>query len=610
MKIVVLDFETFFCKKTYTLSRMTTEEYVRDPRFEALCVSVVSDGKGVAIPQHLLKQFFDSQDWSQIAVVAHHAQFDGLILSEHYGVKPAFWFDTISMARVVYGPHQRVSLAALLKLHGMEPKTINYDEQSGKRWSQMGEHTRKMMLDGAVHDSIQTEKLFKMMLPLVPKLELQVIDRTIRTFTEPRAEGDLNKLREICYEEINRKENALHELKVSKADLQSAPKFTQLLEAEGVEVEYKYTKTIDKITRDFKKAPAFAKSDPFMQELLEDGNPRVRALAEARLDSKSTINETRSFRILRMAERGPLCIYLHHAGTHTLRAAGGDKMNWLNMPRGGELRKSVRAPEGYKLSIKDYSQFEFRLALKVAGQDDKLDMVAAGGDAYCQFGANLYGRTITKADEEERYICKQVVLGSQYRQGKTKLHRELNFKHRVPVDEDFCEHAVKVYRYEEYPMIGGRNGVWKQLDKLIPFLANRDTFAWKCFTFKDGKCYLPNGCYMFFQNLEFRKNQYSQEGGSWFFEKKPGRWQNFHGGVFFENLIQFLQRCIAAEAFAKMPKEWPVILWPYDEFVNVVPTSEAEDAHKELISIMGREIDWFPGLPLKIEGGVHDVYQK
>jgi DNA polymerase len=610
MRIIVLDFETYFDRQTYTLNKMTTEEYIRDPRFEALCVSIVHQGKGVAIQQEHLKPFFANYDWSETAVVAHHAQFDGLILSHHFGIKPKFWFDTISMARIVYGPHQRVSLAALLKLHGMDPKTIDYGEQSGKRWHQMGERTRKMMLDGAVHDSVQTEKLFYMMLPKVPKIELELIDRTVRAFTEPRAVGDLQALRKVCLDEVNKKEDMLSELRVERSDLQSAATFQKLLEAEGVEVEFKYTKTIDKKTGEFRKAPAFAKTDGFMQELLESDFPRIRALAEARLGFKSVLNETRSGRMLRMAERGDMCIYMHHAGTHTLRVTGGDSMNWINLPRGGMIRKSICAPKGYKLSVKDYSGFELRLALKIAGQEDKLQHLANGGDIYCDFGTILYERTITKADEVERYISKQVVLGSQYRQGKTKLHGELNFKHKVPVDEDFCERAVKVYRYEEYPMIGGKQGVWKQLDKLIPLLATHETFEWKCFTFKYGRCYLPNGCYMFFENLEFRENKHTIGGGSWFFEKKKGRWVNFHGGIFFENLIQFLQRCVAAEAFVKMPRELQVILWPYDEFVNVVPESEAESAHRELIRIMKKEISWLPGLPIAVEGGVYDRYEK
>ena len=34
-RILVIDFETAWDRKEYTLSKMTTEEYVRDPRFKA-----------------------------------------------------------------------------------------------------------------------------------------------------------------------------------------------------------------------------------------------------------------------------------------------------------------------------------------------------------------------------------------------------------------------------------------------------------------------------------------------------------------------------------------------------------------------------------------------
>lgn len=39
MNILTLDFETFF-SSDYTLSKLTTEAYIRDPRFEALCLGI------------------------------------------------------------------------------------------------------------------------------------------------------------------------------------------------------------------------------------------------------------------------------------------------------------------------------------------------------------------------------------------------------------------------------------------------------------------------------------------------------------------------------------------------------------------------------------------
>ena len=44
-RVLVIDFETAWDRREYTLSKMTTEEYVRDPRFKAwgLCWKEVGE---------------------------------------------------------------------------------------------------------------------------------------------------------------------------------------------------------------------------------------------------------------------------------------------------------------------------------------------------------------------------------------------------------------------------------------------------------------------------------------------------------------------------------------------------------------------------------------
>ena len=47
MNIITIDFETYY-DKDYSLSKMTTEEYIRDERFEVIGVSVkVGDAEPV-----------------------------------------------------------------------------------------------------------------------------------------------------------------------------------------------------------------------------------------------------------------------------------------------------------------------------------------------------------------------------------------------------------------------------------------------------------------------------------------------------------------------------------------------------------------------------------
>ena len=46
MNIITLDFETYYDSKTFTLKKQTTEEYIRDPKFQVIGVAVkVNNGE-------------------------------------------------------------------------------------------------------------------------------------------------------------------------------------------------------------------------------------------------------------------------------------------------------------------------------------------------------------------------------------------------------------------------------------------------------------------------------------------------------------------------------------------------------------------------------------
>ena len=124
-KILVIDFETRWDSKEYTLSKMTTEEYVRDPRFKAfgLCYKTLDVDEGITWVSHDdIQEWVDSVDWSRTAVLAHNAQFDISILSWVYGAKPCFIFDSLSMARALRGVEAGNSLMKLAEIYELPPK--------------------------------------------------------------------------------------------------------------------------------------------------------------------------------------------------------------------------------------------------------------------------------------------------------------------------------------------------------------------------------------------------------------------------------------------------------------------------------------------------------
>lgn len=318
MQLITLDYETYFDDE-YSLKKMTTEEYVRSSRFKVHCVGV-KKGKEPA--------YIERGDLSYLngcAVLCHHAHFDGLILSHHYGVKPAFWFDTLSMARMALPHLKSHSLEALAGHFGLGMKTIDYNAFKGKR--ELDEATQYMLEEGCKHDVELTYAIFKKLLPFVSLEELRVIDLTIRMFTEPALRFNSHKAKEELEAIKINKERIISDCGVTKEQLSSSKKFSEILISLGIEVPMKVSPTTGKLI------PALSKTDEGMKALLDHENETVQVLVAARLEAKSTINETRLESLLGMDSRGPLTVYLKYYGAHTGRFSGGGGVNFQNFPR-------------------------------------------------------------------------------------------------------------------------------------------------------------------------------------------------------------------------------------------------------------------------------------
>src|ERR1700677_1033986 len=164
-----MDAETYF-DDTYTLKKMTTEAYIRDPRFEChgWAIKWGKDTEAKWYDDRQWREILKHEDWSQIGVICHHAQFDGLILSHHYGIKPAFWFDSLSMGRLVLGNHLSLGLDSLSKSFGLEPKSVPYDLFKGRRWCDLSNDIRISLASGACHDVELTWTIFERLLKGFP----------------------------------------------------------------------------------------------------------------------------------------------------------------------------------------------------------------------------------------------------------------------------------------------------------------------------------------------------------------------------------------------------------------------------------------------------------
>ncbi len=133
MDIVTIDFETFY-SKDFSLSKMTTEAYVRSPEFEVIGVGVkVNKDPAVWYSGSNVKGFLTGLDYSDKAILCHNTAFDGAILAWHYGIKPKLWLDTLSMARPSHQMTVGGSLKALATYYGLGQKGEEVLNAIGKR---------------------------------------------------------------------------------------------------------------------------------------------------------------------------------------------------------------------------------------------------------------------------------------------------------------------------------------------------------------------------------------------------------------------------------------------------------------------------------------------
>ena len=187
MRILTLDFETFY-SQTYSLSKLTTEEYVRGDEFEVVGVAVqVDDAEPVWCTgdDETILKFLKGFDFESNLALAHNAMFDAAILTWHYGIKPKGWLDTLSMARAVHGTEVGGSLKALTEHYQLGAKGTEVNDAKGLRRLAFGAEQLAQYGKYCENDVALTYALFMEMSQDFPPFELRLIDLTLRMFSEP-----------------------------------------------------------------------------------------------------------------------------------------------------------------------------------------------------------------------------------------------------------------------------------------------------------------------------------------------------------------------------------------------------------------------------------------
>jgi hypothetical protein len=297
--MITLDFETYY-SKTYSLSKLTTEEYVNGDEFEVIGVGIKVGDKPTIFytgTKEELKAYLDLYDIPNQILLCHNTFFDATILSEYFGITAKRYIDTLSMARAIHGISVGGSLAKLVEYYELGAKGTEVVNALGKHLKDFTEEELARYGEYCVNDVEVTYKLFHALMPHFNTQELSLIDITIKMATNPTLTIDLPMLESYLHEVRTKKEDLLSRVVADKKELMSNPKFAALLVQYGVEPPMKVSPTTGKLTY------AFAKTDDGLKDLLEHDNPYVQVLVSTRLGVKSTIEETRTERFIGIAKR-------------------------------------------------------------------------------------------------------------------------------------------------------------------------------------------------------------------------------------------------------------------------------------------------------------------
>lgn len=603
--IITIDFETYYDKE-YSLSKITTEEYVRHKQFEVIGVSVkVDDGKTewYSGPKEKVRFWLGKFKWSEALVLAQNTAFDGAIMSWHFGIKPKGWLDTMCMGRALNGVDASASLKALAERYEVGVKGDEVVAALGKRRDDFTEEELDRYGFYCCNDVELTYAIFQKMMEKFPAKELKVIDVTLRMFIDPRLELDLPLLEQHLEDVIKKKEKLLEIAAANKEDLMSNDKFAELLKQLGVEPPTKIS------ARTGKEAWAFAKTDENFKELQEHPNLKVQALVAARLGNKTTLEETRTQRFIDIAGRGRLPVPIKYYAAHTGRWGGDDKINLQNLPsRGqnaGKLKDSIKPPPGYVLIDADSSQIEARTVAWIAGQTDLVEAFGNGEDVYKIMASAIYGKDVADVTKEERFVGKTTILGAGYGMGAEKFQSQLKiFGVDIPVDE--CKRIIDIYR-QTYPKIPA---LWRQAQLCVNAILTRSATPFGAvdavtFDATEKGFLLPSGLWQKYEGLQ---KVTDAEGKEQYEYKTRKGFVKIYGGKVVENLCQAVARCVIAEQMVKVSKKYKVVLTVHDAVACIVPLEETEQAAKYVESCMRWRPEWCQTLPLNCEVGYGESY--
>jgi DNA polymerase len=618
LTVVPLDFETYY-DKDHSLRKMTTTTYVRSDEFQVHGIGIgwPDPENPIWVTGKDVDAYLQSIDWSDKAVLAHNAPFDGFILSQHYGIIPPYYLDTAAMSRGEFGmmyTHRLDDLATRLG-HG---KKLEGGLSPSLGVRNLTPEIEQLLADYCVQDVTLTWKCWGTLYleRAYPENELHIIHLTTKAFTDPKLLVDHELCRQEAENETERVSQLVEKAGVPASSLSSNPKFAQLLIDRGVEPPMKLSQRTGRYTY------AFSKGDLEFQALMLD--ERVGDLIQARIAAKSTINRTRPFRMIEHS-RPTFPVMLIYCGAHTHRWTGGDKVNPQNLPSGRKgqsnaLRRALKAPPGYKFIKADSSQIECRVSAELAGEESLRTIFREGKDPYVDLASDVFQQPVDKNEHPDlRQVGKAGELSLQFGVGWRKFAYMVRAGANGPpvdISDEIAQRAVDTYRRKRARVVSA----WDRINDMLRWMAQtteikghrEEPFETEprnrefIFAFENDRIMMPNYLWL---HYPFLTSQLDDSGREQFFFWGRNGWTSTYAAKVWENIVQSVARTIVAQQAVEVAKRFPdIVLLVHDEVDFLVPEDQAEEARDYALECFRTPPWWLPDIPLDGEAYIWSNY--
>ena len=274
------------------------------------------------------------------------------------------------------------------------------------------------------------------------------------------------------------------------------------------------------------------------------------------------------------------------------------------------IRTAFVAGEGNIFHVADYSAIEARVIAYLAGEKWRMDVFRSGGDIYCSSASAMFRVPVVKhgVNGHLRQKGKIAELACGYGGGVGAL--KAFGADRMGLTEEEMQDIVTQWRAAS-PAIPR---FWRDAESAAVRAINNPgrTTTVPCGVKyrRDGdalRCRLPSGRILSYWDAKLDTDGsicfmgQNQTTRRW---EKTGTW----GGKLVENIVQAYARDCLAVAMVRLAEEgWKICFHVHDEVIVEAPIGTSWE---QVAEVMGRPIDWAPGLLLRGDGYSTPFYRK